>query len=97
LLVDGRPVSLWNPAMSDSATAAVSGAVSAGHVIAPMQGTVLKLWVTDGDTVKAGDPLIVLEAMKMETTIDADQEGSVSLRVDLGDSVVAGQLLAVIA
>jgi acetyl-CoA/propionyl-CoA carboxylase biotin carboxyl carrier protein len=97
LLVDGRPVSLWNPAMSDSATAAVSGGVSVGHVIAPMQGTVLKLWVTDGDTVKAGDPLIVLEAMKMETTIDADQEGSVSLRVDLGDSVVAGQLLAVIA
>jgi acetyl-CoA/propionyl-CoA carboxylase, biotin carboxylase, biotin carboxyl carrier protein len=97
LLVEGRPVSLWNPAMSASATAAVSRGVSAGDVIAPMQGTVLKLWVADGDNVKAGDPLIVLEAMKMETTIDADQEGSVSLRVSLGEGVGAGQLLAVIA
>jgi acetyl-CoA/propionyl-CoA carboxylase, biotin carboxylase, biotin carboxyl carrier protein len=97
LLVQGRPVNLWNRAMSASATAAVSRGVSEGDVIAPMQGTVLKLWVADGDQVTAGDPLIVLEAMKMETTIDADQDGNVSLRVNLGDGVGAGQLLAVIA
>ncbi len=67
-----------------------------GDVIAPMQGTVLKLWVSEGDAVKTGDPMIVLEAMKMESTIDAARDGTVRLHVDTGTSVGAGQLLAVI-
>jgi acetyl-CoA/propionyl-CoA/long-chain acyl-CoA carboxylase, biotin carboxylase, biotin carboxyl carrier protein len=96
LLVAGRPVALWNPAMSGSATAAVAGGSASGSVIAPMQGTVLKLWANQGDHVKAGDPLVVLEAMKMETTINATADGSVSVHVDAGDTVGAGQLLAVI-
>jgi acetyl-CoA/propionyl-CoA carboxylase biotin carboxyl carrier protein len=96
VLVEGRPAVLWNPAMSGSATAAVPGGVSVGDVIAPMQGTVLKLWVDDGNAVKTGDPLIVLEAMKMESTIDAARDGTVRLHVDTGASVGAGQLLAVI-
>jgi acetyl-CoA/propionyl-CoA carboxylase, biotin carboxylase, biotin carboxyl carrier protein len=95
LLVEGRPVALWNPAMSASATGAVSGRTSAG-ILAPMQGTILKLWAVDGDEVKTGDPLIVLEAMKMETTIVADREGRVTLQVAPGQSVGAGQLLAVV-
>jgi acetyl-CoA/propionyl-CoA/long-chain acyl-CoA carboxylase, biotin carboxylase, biotin carboxyl carrier protein len=96
LLVEGRAVALWNPAMSGSASAAVSRNLSTGDVIAPMQGTVLKLWVAEGDSVKVGDPLIVLEAMKMESTIDATREGKVAVHVAPGDSVGAGQLLAVI-
>ena len=96
VLVEGRPAVLWNPAMSASATAAVPRGVSRGDVIAPMQGTVLKLWIDDGDAVKSGDPLIVLEAMKMESTIDAARDGTVRLHVDTGASVGAGQLLAVI-
>jgi acetyl-CoA/propionyl-CoA carboxylase biotin carboxyl carrier protein len=96
VLVEGRPAALWNPAMAPSATAAVPRGLSTGDVIAPMQGTVLKLWVSEGDAVKAGDPMIVLEAMKMESTIDAARDGTVRLHVDTGSSVGAGQLLAVI-
>jgi acetyl-CoA/propionyl-CoA carboxylase biotin carboxyl carrier protein len=96
VLVEGRPASLWNPAMAASATAAVPRGLSMGDVIAPMQGTVLKLWVSEGDAVKTGDPMIVLEAMKMESTIDAARDGNVRLHVDTGTSVSAGQLLAVI-
>jgi acetyl-CoA/propionyl-CoA carboxylase biotin carboxyl carrier protein len=95
LLVEGRAVALWNPAMSASATGAVTGRASAG-VLAPMQGTILKLWAVDGDEVKTGDPLIVLEAMKMETTIVANRGGRVTLQVEAGESVGAGQLLAVV-
>lgn len=95
LLIGARPVALWNPAMSASATGATTGATTRG-VMAPMQGTILKLWAGDGDEVKSGDPLIVLEAMKMETTIAADRDGIVTLQVERGESVGAGQLLAVI-
>jgi acetyl-CoA/propionyl-CoA carboxylase, biotin carboxylase, biotin carboxyl carrier protein len=95
LLIGARPVALWNPAMSASATGATTGATTRG-VTAPMQGTILKLWAGDGDEVKSGDPLIVLEAMKMETTIAADRDGIVTLQVERGESVGAGQLLAVI-
>jgi acetyl-CoA/propionyl-CoA carboxylase, biotin carboxylase, biotin carboxyl carrier protein len=96
LLVQGRPVTLWNPGMSSSATAAVAAEVSTGAIVAPMQGTILKLWSADGDAVEIGDPLIVLEAMKMETTITANRRGKVGLQVEAGESVGAGQLLAVI-
>jgi biotin carboxyl carrier protein len=96
VLVGGRPAALWNPAMAASATAAVPRGLSMGDVIAPMQGTVLKLWVSEGDAVKTGDPMIVLEAMKMESTIDAARDGTVRLHVYPGASVGAGELLAVI-
>jgi acetyl-CoA/propionyl-CoA carboxylase, biotin carboxylase, biotin carboxyl carrier protein len=96
LLVQGRPVSLWNPGMSASATAAVTGSSPAGGISAPMQGTILKLWAAEGDSVETGDPLVVLEAMKMETTIDAYRDGTIRLFVEAGDTVSAGQLLAVI-
>jgi acetyl-CoA/propionyl-CoA carboxylase biotin carboxyl carrier protein len=96
LVVEGRPVKLWNPAMSGSATAAVPVGRSSGEVTAPMQGTVSKVCVADGDKVHPGDPLIVVEAMKMETTIDASHDGTVTLHVGTGDTVSAGQSLAVI-
>ena len=97
LLVEGRGVRLWNPAMSASASAAVHGALAAGEVVAPMQGTILKVLVDQGQAVSSGDPLMVLEAMKMETTIAAMADGTVTkLEVAPGDTVAAGQPLAVI-
>lgn len=97
LLVGGRPVRLWNPAMSASAAAAVHGAHEAGEVIAPMQGTILTVAVTVGRQVEAGEPLMVLEAMKMETTITAPAPGRViEVRVAPGQSVGAREILAVV-
>ena len=96
LLVQGRAVHLWHPSMAASASAAVS-AGAGGELVAPMQGTILKVLVTAGDTVAAGDPVVVLEAMKMETTIAAPQAGTVAeMPVGQGESVGAGQVVAVI-
>jgi acetyl-CoA/propionyl-CoA carboxylase biotin carboxyl carrier protein len=97
LMVNGRPVRLWNPAMSASASAAVHGIHGGGDIVAPMQGTILKVFVQEGAEVQAGEALMVLEAMKMETTIAAPSAGKVSkVEVAAGDPVAAGQSLAIV-
>jgi acetyl-CoA/propionyl-CoA carboxylase, biotin carboxylase, biotin carboxyl carrier protein len=98
LMIEGRAVRLWDPAMSASAAAATHGASAAGgDVVAPMQGTVIKVLVERGERVEAGDALVVLEAMKMETSISAPRDGIVaSLSVVPGDSASAGQVVATI-
>jgi acetyl-CoA/propionyl-CoA carboxylase biotin carboxyl carrier protein len=82
--------------MAASASAAVSAGAS-GDLVAPMQGTILKVLVSAGDAVEAGDAVLVLEAMKMETTIAAGRAGTVAeISVNPGESVGAGQVVAVI-
>ncbi len=64
---------------------------------APMQGTIVKVLVAQGQTVKAGDAIVVLEAMKMENSILAHTEGTVEeLKVSDGQSVETGATIAVI-
>jgi acetyl-CoA/propionyl-CoA carboxylase biotin carboxyl carrier protein len=97
LLVEGRAVRLWNPAMSASAAEAVHGDASGTDVVAPMQGTILEVLVEPGASVDLGDPIVVLEAMKMETRIAAPRAGKVAeVVVGAGQTVGSGQLLAVI-
>jgi biotin carboxyl carrier protein len=63
-------------------------------VKAPMPGMIIDLKVKTGDEVKQGDPLLILEAMKMENIIKAAGNGTVkSLKVKKGDSVEKGQVL----
>ena len=69
----------------------------AGVVVAPMQGTIVKLYHKAGTAVQAGQPLCVLEAMKMENEIASPVAGEiVDLRVQTGDTVAKGQVLAII-
>jgi acyl-CoA carboxylase subunit alpha len=72
--------------------------VAAGSLLAPMPGTVVRLAAHVGDEVAAGQPLLWLEAMKMEHCICAPPAGGVvtELPVQAGEQVAAGQLLAVI-
>ncbi|HEY8418935.1 MAG TPA: biotin/lipoyl-containing protein [Clostridia bacterium] len=64
---------------------------------APMPGTILKVPVKNGATVKKGDVIVVLEAMKLENDIYAPADGVVTLAVSQGASVNTGDLIAVIS
>ena len=81
----------------EEARQAATGAGS-GTVVAPMPGKVLAVLVAPGDRVTVGQPLIVLEAMKMESTLTADVAGSVSnVSAVAGVTVAGGDVLVEIA
>jgi 3-methylcrotonyl-CoA carboxylase alpha subunit len=68
--------------------------LAAADIIAPMPGKVLKVLVCDGDLVEAGQPLVVIEAMKMETTLAAESAAIVKhVGVQEGQSVDHGAVL----
>ena len=75
-----------------------SNAPAAGtKVSTPLPGTILDVFVNVGDTVKAGQTVVLLEAMKMENNIEADAAGTVKeVKVRKGDSVLEGDVLVVI-
>jgi acetyl/propionyl-CoA carboxylase alpha subunit len=74
-----------------------SEVVEAGSLLAPMPGTVVRIEVTEGQSVSAGDPVVVLEAMKMEHTIRTPAAGMVAkLPVSVGAQVDSGQVLAIV-
>lgn len=67
-------------------------------VDAPMPGNILDVKVSNGTAVKAGQVLVILEAMKMENEIVAPQDGTVaSINVNKGDTVEAGQTIVTLA
>jgi acetyl-CoA/propionyl-CoA carboxylase, biotin carboxylase, biotin carboxyl carrier protein len=79
---------------SGSGAAAAAGS---GKVAVPMQGTIVKVLVEVGQEVEAGQPVCVLEAMKMENNIAADKAGTVTeVKVETGQSVGAGDVVVVI-
>ncbi len=73
-----------------------AGSTAAGgdSLTSPMQGTIVKVAVGDGDTVEAGDLVVVLEAMKMEQPINAHKAGTISgLSATVGGTVTSGGVL----
>ncbi|MCY4076109.1 MAG: acetyl-CoA carboxylase biotin carboxyl carrier protein subunit [Acidobacteria bacterium] len=88
-LVNGR-----RAAGADGAAAGADGEV---RVTAPMPGKVVRILVAPGDEVAARQPMIVVEAMKMENEMSASRAGTVKeIRVEEGMSVDAGRVLAVV-
>jgi glutaconyl-CoA/methylmalonyl-CoA decarboxylase subunit gamma len=91
------------PAAAPAAPAAASkAAVAAGAgetaINAPMPGKIVKLIATEGKAVKAGDVVLILEAMKMQNEITATVDGTLkAFNVAAGQSVKPGETLAVIA
>lgn len=68
-----------------------------GKLTAPMPGTIIKVLVNTGDKVEQGQPVVILEAMKMENKINANATGTVtSIEVSPGQNVDTGQLLLTI-
>ncbi len=85
-------------APSEKPAPAVSSAAGSASVTAPMPGTILKVNASNGQTVKKGDILMILEAMKMENEILAPCDGKVaSVNVQAGASVETGALLCTLA
>jgi acetyl-CoA/propionyl-CoA carboxylase biotin carboxyl carrier protein len=72
-----------------------AGAAASGDAVtSPMQGTIVKVAVSEGQDVAEGDPIVVLEAMKMEQPIKAHKAGTVSgLSAEVGDSVSSGAVI----
>ena len=88
------PVAAPAAAPAPAAAAAPAGAAGAVSVTAPMPGNILDVKVKAGDSVKAGDTLLILEARKMENEISAPQDGTIaSVNVRKGDVVNSGDLL----
>ena len=87
------------PVAAPAAAPAAPAATAAGEpVVAPMPGTILKVNVQNGQAVKEGDLLCVLEAMKMENEIMAPKAGTIAQVVtSKGASVSTGDVLVVIA
>lgn len=83
------------PKAAPAAAPAASGAAGSVKVTSPMPGKILAIKKNPGDAVKAGDPIVVLEAMKMENDIVAPQDGTVAtVDVTVGQSVESGATLA---
>lgn len=84
------------PSPPDMSRTAAGGS-AAEKLTAPMQGTIVKTLVAEGATVKSGEAIVVLEAMKMENQILCTRAGVLtSLKVKAGDTVAAGAELALI-
>ena len=108
--VNGRRVEVKLPASLGTAAPAASGkakkptrrdrggakaaAPSSNAVASPMQGTIVKVAVSEGDTVAEGDLVVVLEAMKMEQPLNAHRAGVIKgLKVEAGQTVASGDTL----
>lgn len=71
-----------------------AGAMASGSICAPMPGQILKVFVSNGETVETGDSLFVVEAMKMEHTLKAPCSGTVSgLKFKAGDTVSGSDII----
>lgn len=93
--VSAAPVQAAAPAAAPAAPAA-AGAGKA--VTSPLPGVIIAVKVNVGDTVKAGQEVAVLEAMKMENSIEATHDGTVTaINVAKGDSVLEGAPIVTIA
>lgn len=90
--VDGREYRLYDGRQRRHASAGAPG-----DLHAPMAGRIIRVLAKAGDSVLAGDTLLILEAMKMEQQITAPHDGTVSnLLCEEGDQVAAGQELVVL-
>lgn len=89
--VAAAPAPAAAPAAKPAAPAGAQGSVV---IKAPMPGTVVNVVVSAGQAVKAGDDLVFIEAMKMETPVKAPQDGTVAtVDVAKGESVDSGKVL----
>jgi acetyl-CoA/propionyl-CoA carboxylase, biotin carboxylase, biotin carboxyl carrier protein len=100
--VDGKRIEVSMPARAKATSAApprrerrkTANTASGDAVVAPMQGTIVKVEVSEGQVVSEGELIVVLEAMKMEQPLTAHRSGTITaLQADPGSTVQAGAVL----
>jgi acetyl-CoA/propionyl-CoA carboxylase biotin carboxyl carrier protein len=85
------------PARPTSGAGTAGGGSGSGDVTVPMQGTIVKVLVEVGQEIEVGQPVVILEAMKMENQITAERSGTVTdIKVAAGDTVGSGDVVVVI-
>jgi biotin carboxyl carrier protein len=93
-LVRSEAVPSTDISPSEQKTSSPAGPKGTGFIKSPLPGTILDVYVKIGDSVRSGDRLITLEAMKMENIINSDKSGKVvSVNVKKSDSVMEGDIL----
>ena len=93
ILIEGK-IAVSKNEKAEAPKAAAPAAAGSVPVNAPMPGTILDIKVKAGAAVKAGDVVMILEAMKMENEISAPQDGTIaSIDVRKGDTVNSGDVL----
>lgn len=96
-VVKVQPVAAKPVATAATASAPAAAPVSGNAIKTPLPGVIIDVKVKVGDTVKKGDTVVVLEAMKMENNINADRDGKVvAIQVAKGDTVADGAALIVL-
>lgn len=81
-------------APSEQKTSAPTAPKGSGFVKSPLPGVILDIYVNVGDTVKVGDKLFCLEAMKMENIINSDKAGTITaIRIQKGSAVMEGDMM----
>ncbi|SFR56834.1 pyruvate carboxylase subunit B [Marinobacter daqiaonensis] len=97
MTVDGVPEEIDLESTGQEGGASASGrgrATSQGHVTTSMPGNIVDVMVNEGDRVSAGDPVLIIEAMKMETEVKATVAGLVkAVHIRKGDRVTPGETL----
>lgn len=97
-----RPRNVAQPRVATQASAAPqaprpAAAAAPGGICSPLPGVIKRVMVREGDSVKVGDTLMVLEAMKMENAIESTANGVVqSIKVREGNSVMEGDVLVTV-
>jgi methylmalonyl-coA decarboxylase, gamma subunit len=92
--VTSQPVVQQNIAPTPSQPARVATPAKGAGINSPLPGVIMKILVKQGEEVKKGQTLIILEAMKMENNVDADRDGHVvAIHCSEGGSVMEGDLL----
>lgn len=96
--VNSAPTAKENKARTTRVRSKTTAAASGDDVASPMQGTIVKIAVAEGDHVAAGDLIVVLEAMKMEQPLTAHKSGTVTgLAAILGTTVLAGTVVCTLS
>lgn len=96
-LVRSQAVPSTDSHPSVAKTSSPAAPKGSGHIKSPLPGVILDVFVKEGDSVKKGQKLLCLEAMKMENNIDSDKDGKiVKINAQKGDSVMEGDVLITI-